>query len=147
MRDGNRRFPFCRMPINSGPVRARGLVSDKVSWSDTPVFHNTLVVGLSPTGSTTQSPAVHGGIAFALATLTYRFIERPIRFGRPTPFKAAAVTVALGTVGCAGALINLNKGFVLRWVPSTSFARRFSRDKLIEVARHCGSSSDSNRRP
>jgi len=31
------------------------LVSDKVSWSDTPTFHNTLVVGSSPTSSTTQS--------------------------------------------------------------------------------------------
>jgi len=32
-------------------------VSDKVSWSDTPTFHNTLVVGSSPTSSTTQSRA------------------------------------------------------------------------------------------
>jgi len=31
------------------------VVSDKVSWSDTPTFHNTLVVGSSPTSSTTQS--------------------------------------------------------------------------------------------
>src|SRR3954453_12537918 len=28
-------------------------MSDKVSWSDTPTFHNTLVVGSSPTSSTT----------------------------------------------------------------------------------------------
>ena len=56
-RDGNPRFPFVKMPINSGPLRARGLVSDRVSWSDTPIFHNTLVVGSSPTSSTTQSPA------------------------------------------------------------------------------------------
>ena len=32
------------------------MVFDRVSWSDTPVFHNTLVVGSSPTSSTTQSP-------------------------------------------------------------------------------------------
>src|SRR5437588_561461 len=31
--------------------------SDKVSWSDTPAFHNTLVVGSSPTSSTTHSRA------------------------------------------------------------------------------------------
>jgi len=31
------------------------LVFDKVSWSDTPAFHNTLVVGSSPTSSPTQS--------------------------------------------------------------------------------------------
>jgi hypothetical protein len=31
------------------------MVFDRVSWSDTPAFHNTLVVGSSPTSSTTQS--------------------------------------------------------------------------------------------
>ena len=30
-------------------------MSDEVGWSDTPMFHNTLVVGSSPTSSTTQS--------------------------------------------------------------------------------------------
>src|SRR3954447_14086515 len=30
-------------------------VFDQVSWSNTPMFHNTLVVGSSPTSSTTQS--------------------------------------------------------------------------------------------
>jgi hypothetical protein len=45
------------LPINNGHLRDRVLVFDKVSWSDTPVFHNTLGVGSSPTSSTTQSPA------------------------------------------------------------------------------------------
>ncbi|HLQ90343.1 MAG TPA: hypothetical protein VK148_09935 [Xanthobacteraceae bacterium] len=30
------------------------LVFDKVSWSDSPAFHNSLVVGSSPTSSSTQ---------------------------------------------------------------------------------------------
>ena len=37
--------------------RRSGWVSDQGSWSDTTIFHNTLVVGSSPTSSTTQSPA------------------------------------------------------------------------------------------
>src|SRR5882672_1481882 len=41
--------------LNRGEA-AVNLVFDKVSWSDTPAFHNTLVVGSSPTSSTTQSP-------------------------------------------------------------------------------------------
>ena len=45
------------MPINSGLFELECLVFDKVSWSDTPTFHNTLVVGSSPTSSTTQSRA------------------------------------------------------------------------------------------
>ena len=36
---------------------------DKVSWSDTPAFHNTLVVGSSPTSSTTQSPTTEEIVA------------------------------------------------------------------------------------
>jgi len=46
---------FVEIPINSGTLRARAPVFDKVSWSDTPTFHNTLVVGSSPTSSTTHS--------------------------------------------------------------------------------------------
>ena len=42
-------------PLNKTACRV--VVSDKVSWSDTPTFHNTLVVGSSPTSSTTQSRA------------------------------------------------------------------------------------------
>jgi len=49
--------PFVEMPINCALFELECLVSDKVSWSDRPVFHNTLVVGSSPTSSTTQSPA------------------------------------------------------------------------------------------
>jgi len=37
-------------------LQTRVLVSDEVSWSDTTAFHNNLVVGSSPTKSTTQSP-------------------------------------------------------------------------------------------
>ena len=52
--NGNRRFPFVEMPIIAALFELECLVSDKVSWSDTPAFHNTLVVGSSPTSSTTQ---------------------------------------------------------------------------------------------
>ena len=37
-------------------ARQSAWVSDEVSWSDTTAFHNNLVVGSSPTKSTTQSP-------------------------------------------------------------------------------------------
>ena len=54
--DGNRRFPFVEMSMNSGPLEFECLVFDQVSWSNTPMFHNTLMVSSSPTSSTTQSP-------------------------------------------------------------------------------------------
>ena len=45
------------MSMNSGLLEFECLVFDQVSWSNTLMFHNTLVVGSSPTSSTTQSPA------------------------------------------------------------------------------------------
>ena len=57
------------------------------------------------------------GAAFALAALTYRFVEKPIRYGRPTPFKPTAITLALGLVGCAGALIYFHGGLAFRYSP------------------------------
>ncbi len=53
--------------------------------------------------------------AFGLAALTYRFIERPIRFGRSTSFKPIAAVVTLGAAGCIGALVYVNAGFPSRY--------------------------------
>src|SRR6266550_3563771 len=54
----HRRFPLLwKCPSIAGLFELECFVSDKVSWSDTPAFHNTLVVGSSPTNSTTQSRA------------------------------------------------------------------------------------------
>ena len=52
----HRRFPLLwKCPSIAGLFELECFVSDKVSWSDTPTFHNTLVVGSSPTSSTTHS--------------------------------------------------------------------------------------------
>ena len=48
------------------------------------------------------------GVAFALATLTYRLSKDQFDWS-PHTVLAAAVTVALGMAGCAGTLINLNE--------------------------------------
>ncbi|WP_291571696.1 acyltransferase family protein [Bradyrhizobium sp.] len=54
-----------------------------------------------------------GGIAaaFILADLTYRLIEKPIRFGAPAARKSIAVSLALVTTGCLGLLIYVQDGF------------------------------------
>ena len=56
--------------------------------------------------------------AFALAALTYRFIERPIRFGRPSSVKIVGTAVALGAVACVGLFVAVNAGFPLRYSPA-----------------------------
>src|SRR5712671_1087431 len=51
--------------------RRSGWVSDQGSWSNTTIFHNTLVVGSSPMSSTTQSPAT-GEIRIRLQPTLFR---------------------------------------------------------------------------
>lgn len=54
--------------------------------------------------------------AFALAALTYRFIERPIRFGRPLRLKpVAALIVALASMGTIGLVLYVSDGLPTRY--------------------------------
>jgi peptidoglycan/LPS O-acetylase OafA/YrhL len=54
--------------------------------------------------ATPAAPLRAGAVAAAvvLAFLTYRFVERPLRFGARRNGKAIALTIAMALVGCAG---------------------------------------------
>jgi peptidoglycan/LPS O-acetylase OafA/YrhL len=54
-------------------------------------------------------------LAFILAHLTYRFIERPIRFGTRGPFRPIAVSAALAVTGMFGLLIYAHHGIPSRF--------------------------------
>jgi peptidoglycan/LPS O-acetylase OafA/YrhL len=54
-------------------------------------------------------------LAFALAHLTYRYIERPIRFGAATPRKPILATAALAAVGCLGFAVFAGSGVPWRF--------------------------------
>ena len=54
-------------------------------------------------------------LAFVLAHLTYRYIERPIRFGTPTPRKPIMASAALAMAGCLGLLIYAGSGVPSRF--------------------------------
>ena len=47
--------PLWKIPKKAELFELECMVFDRVSWSETPAFHNTLVVGSSPSSSTTQS--------------------------------------------------------------------------------------------
>jgi|SRR5579862_8518372 len=53
-------------------------------------------------------------LSFTLAWLTYLFVEKPLRFGKSAPIKAAVLLVAMATVGSMGYLIYAEGGFAFR---------------------------------
>ena len=61
-------------------------------------------------------PVRIGLILFAclLATLTYRFIEKPLRFGGASTQKSIALLLAMLAVGSMGYVITINNGFAAR---------------------------------
>jgi peptidoglycan/LPS O-acetylase OafA/YrhL len=52
-----------------------------------------------------------------LAWGTYWFIERPFRFGKPVPLKAASLATAMAVVAIAGIIVVEGKGFAFRLPP------------------------------
>jgi len=65
------------------------------------------------------------GVAFLLAVWTYKFIEKPIRFGSAMVRKPIVVSIALGLVGCLGLLIYAQDGFRLR-IPTAPVAAEWA---------------------
>jgi hypothetical protein len=57
------------------------------------------------------------GLSFALAALTYRFVETPFRSGRPSPRKILSLGSGMVLVAFAGAVIVQGRGFDFRLPP------------------------------
>ncbi len=86
-------------------------------------------------------------IAFALATLTYLLVEKPIRFGPHRKFKSVVLAVGLLCVGCAGAATYASGGIPSRFaaeanlgpetdlaVPTSSRSSDASCPRLFNIA-------------
>jgi len=56
-------------------------------------------------------------LSVLLAWGTYWFIEKPFRFGRPIPFKAASLAGAMAVVAIAGVVVVAGRGFDFRLPP------------------------------
>ena len=53
-------------------------------------------------------------LSFALAWLTYLLVEKPLRFGKSAPVKAAALLVVMAAIGLAGYFTYAKGGFAFR---------------------------------
>jgi peptidoglycan/LPS O-acetylase OafA/YrhL len=57
------------------------------------------------------------GLSVVLAWLTYQLVESPIRFGRPTPRKIAALSTAMVLIAVSGGIVVQGRGFGFRLPP------------------------------
>jgi peptidoglycan/LPS O-acetylase OafA/YrhL len=57
------------------------------------------------------------GLSYALAWLTYRMVETPFRFGRPSPRKIAALGTVMVLIAAAGGVVVWERGFDYRLPP------------------------------
>jgi len=70
-----------------------------------------IVNGMAPTAAAAALAIL---LSFVLAWLTYFLVERPLRFGKSAPVKAAGLFIAMAAIGAAGYLIYAESGFAFR---------------------------------
>jgi len=103
--------------INNKVLATRGLVAIGLISYPLYLWHWPLLSFTRIISGQTPSPAAATLailFSFALAWLTYLVIEKPLRFGKPAPIKAAILFVAMGMIGSAGYVVYANRGFAFR---------------------------------
>jgi peptidoglycan/LPS O-acetylase OafA/YrhL len=71
------------------------------------------------------------GTAFVLAHWTYRYVERPIRFGTPLSYKPIAASCVMAIAGGFGLLVYATNGFPTRFPPEAQvLARNFVQEAM-----------------
>jgi peptidoglycan/LPS O-acetylase OafA/YrhL len=91
---------------------AIGLISYPLYLWHWPLLSFTgIVSGHTPSMEATTLAVL---LSFALAWLTYLVVEKPLRFGKSAPVKAAVLLVAMGAVGSVGYFTYAEGGFSSR---------------------------------
>ncbi len=147
---------FCRSLLASPPLVWIGLISYPLYLWHWPLLVFFGIIKFAPLTLLERGLIV--GLSFALAWITYRFVEIPLRFGRPSPLKIPGLCSGMVLVAVAGAVVVAGRGFDFRLppeirdmanVPTQSAKWRFH-ECLLDLSHETSfadSCVDRNRRP
>ena len=146
----------CRHILPSPPMVWTGLISYPLYLWHWPLLVFFALIKFAPLTLLERGLIV--GLSIALAWLTYRFVESPLRFGRPTRLKTAGLCVAVVVIATGGGVVVLGRGLDFRLpaeiramanVPTQAAQWRVN-ECLIDLSRQMSfaeSCVDRNRRP
>jgi peptidoglycan/LPS O-acetylase OafA/YrhL len=103
--------------INNKLLATRGLVAIGLISYPLYLWHWPLLSFVRIVNGTVPSPLAASLamlLSFVMAWLTYRLVEKPLRFGKSAQIKAAVLFVSMAAIGSAGYLIYAEGGFAFR---------------------------------
>ncbi len=105
----------CRHLLASPPLVWIGLISYPLYLWHWPLLVFFAIIKFAPLTLLERGLIV--GLSVALAWLTYRFVESPIRFGRPGVLRIVVLSSAMVLIAVAGVAIFEGRGFDFRLPP------------------------------
>jgi peptidoglycan/LPS O-acetylase OafA/YrhL len=106
---------FCRSVLTSPPLVWIGLISYPLYLWHWPLLVFFGIIKFAPLTLLERGLIV--GLSFALAWLTYRFVEIPFRFGRPSRLKIPSLCSGMVLVAVAGVVVVEGRGLDFRLPP------------------------------
>ena len=103
---------LCRTVLASPPFVWIGLISYPLYLWHWPLLVFFAMIKFAPLTLIERELVLLATVPLAWAT--YRFVEMPIRFGKPSPRRIAAVCAAMLAVACAGGAVVWGRGFDFR---------------------------------
>jgi peptidoglycan/LPS O-acetylase OafA/YrhL len=106
---------ICRTTLASRPLVWVGLISYPLYLWHWPLLVFFGIIKFGPLTLLERGLTV--GLSFVLAWLTYRFVEKPFRFGRAGRFRIAGLGAGMVSVAVAGLVVVQGRGFDFRLPP------------------------------
>ena len=137
---------ICRTVLASRPLVWIGLISYPLYLWHWPLLVFFGIIKFSPLTLLERGLIV--GLSFVLAWLTYRFVEKPFRFGRPGPLRIAGLCAGMVSVAVAGVAVVQGRGFDFRLPPQIrEMASVPTQTSLGEFMNACSISATKCRSP